>query len=243
MLKLTVHNWQGKAVGEQELSEGVFGAAKNDALVSQVYLGILSNRRNPIAHTKDRAERAGSGKKPWRQKGTGRARVGSVRNPLWRKGGVVFGPTKDRNFKQKINQSMRSAAARAVLAGKLESGKIILVEKHDFAEPKTKLVAAGLRALKFGNKSLAFALAKDEQRFSRAVRNLPRVSPVTADTLSVVDMLDHEYLLLSKDALSALETRLASAAPAKAPKPQAKSAKKKAPAKRVRTASAKRSPK
>ncbi len=208
MLKLTVHNWQGKNVGERELPEAVFGVQPNDVLVSQVYNGIQGNRRQVLAHTKDRAERAGSGKKPWRQKGTGRARVGSVRNPLWRKGGVVFGPTKDRNFKVKINQSMRLSAARAVLSAKLAQEKIILVEKHDFAETKTKLVAAGLRALKCERGSLAFALAKDERGIARAVRNLPRVSPLSAETLSVADMLDHEYLLLSEDALSALEARL-----------------------------------
>src|SRR4030042_3579155 len=99
-MKAAVHNLAGKKIKDIELSDSVFSLPENDTLLHQVFVAQYANRRQVLAHAKDRAERAGSGKKPWRQKGTGRARVGSVRSPIWRKGGVIFGPTKDRNFKK-----------------------------------------------------------------------------------------------------------------------------------------------
>src|SRR3989339_2196997 len=119
-MKIEVYNLAGKKIEDIEASDAVFGLPGNDELLHQVYVAISANQRQVLAHTKTRGERAGSGKKPWRQKGTGRARVGSVRTPVWKKGGVVFGPRKDRNFSQKINQKMKAQAIRMVLAEKLK---------------------------------------------------------------------------------------------------------------------------
>ncbi|MEI9966076.1 MAG: 50S ribosomal protein L4 [Candidatus Moraniibacteriota bacterium] len=111
MPKVTVKNLSGKEVKELTLSDACFGLPSNDVLVHQVYVALSGNRRQAIAHTKDRSERAGSGRKPWRQKGTGRARVGEVRTPVWRKGGVVFGPLSTRNFSKAANRKMRQKAS------------------------------------------------------------------------------------------------------------------------------------
>ena len=105
-------NLKGEKVEDIKLPEAVFNLPSNNSLLHQVYVSMMSNKRQVIAHTKDRAERAGSGRKPWKQKGTGRARTGSVRNPIWRKGGIVFGPSKERNFKKRINQKMKQKSIK-----------------------------------------------------------------------------------------------------------------------------------
>ena len=123
MAKYPVHNLAGEKAGEVELSDAVFGLKRNDALLHQVFVALAANQRSPIAHAKNRAERAGTGKKPFRQKGTGSARQGSSRSPLNRKGGVVFGPSKERNFKKDLNKKMKRKATALALSGKVESGK------------------------------------------------------------------------------------------------------------------------
>ena len=128
MIKFPVHNLKGERVRELELSPSIFGLPKNDELLRQVYTVQAANRRRVIAHTKDRAERAGSGRKPWRQKGTGRARAGSVRSPIWRKGGITFGPTRNRNFKKDIPQKMKRKALLIVLSGKARDKELVVVE-------------------------------------------------------------------------------------------------------------------
>lgn len=139
MLKVQVKDIAGKDVKEITLKESVFGLPSNDALLHQVYVILSGNQRTAIAHTKDRSERAGSGRKPWRQKGTGRARVGQVRSPIWRKGGVTFGPTKDRNFSKNSNAKMRQKAVMVALSEKIRSGKFIVLDALSFSDPKTKL--------------------------------------------------------------------------------------------------------
>ena len=143
-----------------ELPEIVFGVQKNDALLHQVYVAQYANRRQVLAHTKDRAERAGSGKKPWRQKGTGRARVGSVRSPIWRKGGVIFGPTKDRNFKKDVSKKMNRKALAVALSGKLADKEIVIVDSLKMKEAKTKLMNKSLEALKLKGSLLDWILQK-----------------------------------------------------------------------------------
>src|SRR3989339_1158980 len=141
MAKIKVYNLAGKTSGEIELADAIFALPKNDELLQQVSVALLANRRQVLAHAKTRGERAGSGIKPWKQKGTGRARVGSVRTPVWRKGGIVFGPRNDRNFKQKINKKMNEKAILLALSGKMKDGQIKVVDKFDFSEKKTKTAA------------------------------------------------------------------------------------------------------
>ncbi|MBU4332684.1 50S ribosomal protein L4 [Patescibacteria group bacterium] len=140
MPKVTVYNQEGVIVGSQELSDEVFGIKPKVEVVHQVVVGMMANKRQVLAHTKDRGEVRGGGKKPWRQKGTGRARHGSIRSPLWVGGGVTFGPTKERNFKKRINKKMRRKAILMCLSDRVNDDKLVLLDKIKLDEIKTRRV-------------------------------------------------------------------------------------------------------
>lgn len=207
MPKIAIKNLQGKDVREESLSEVIFGHASNDTLLHQVYVALISNVRQAIAHTKDRSERAGTGKKPWKQKGTGRARAGSVRSPLWRKGGVTFGPTKERNYQKKTTARMRQKATMIALSEKVRSGKLVVLENFALSEQKTKVVAEALQALNINGRSMVIAFEAGEKGAERAIRNIPRTYVTLAETLNVKDLLDHEYAVMSVASLPVLEKR------------------------------------
>jgi large subunit ribosomal protein L4 len=209
MPKVAVKNISGKDVKELELKESVFGLSSNDALLHQVYVAMTANQRIAIAHTKDRGDRSGSGIKPWRQKGTGRARVGEVRNPLWRKGGVVFGPTKDRNFSKDTNAKMRQKATMIALSEKVRAGKLVVVDAFDYAEKKTKLFAETIKGLGIEGRSIALSLTGDEQGVSIMARNIPKVEYTVTENLNVMQLLDREYLVLTEAGVKRLEERFA----------------------------------
>lgn len=201
-----VYNLEGKKTEELKLSDAVFGLPENDGLVHQVYVALMGNKRQSIADTKSRGERAGSGIKPWRQKGTGRARVGSVRTPVWRKGGVVFGPKSDRNFKKKINKKMNAKALATVLSGKLRDSELLIVDKFDLPEKKTKKMAEALKKLNFkGSVLLSFSDA--EKEMVRTSRNLPKVKNIFTSQINVLDILDKKNLILSKESAKYLENK------------------------------------
>lgn len=207
-MKVKVYNLAGKEMEEMEISDAVFGMKANDELVQQVFVSIQSNQRQVLAHTKNRGERAGSGIKPWKQKGTGRARVGSVRTPTWRKGGVAFGPRNDRNFKKKINKKMNTQAIKLVLSGKFRDNELKIVDKIEFKDGKTKEVAQSLKNLGITARILmAFSVAEKEARM--ASRNIAKVANAMTAQLNVVDMLNNKYLLMSKDSLKYLEEKYA----------------------------------
>ncbi len=207
-MKVKVYNLEGKELEEMEISEDVFGVKANDELVQQAFVSIQSNQRQVLAHTKNRGERAGSGIKPWKQKGTGRARVGSVRTPTWRKGGVAFGPRNDRNFKKKINKKMNTQAIKLVLSGKFKDNEIKIVDKIEFKEGKTKEVAKSLKNLGITARILmAFSVAEKDARL--ASRNIPKAENIMTSQLNIVDMLNNKYLLMSKDSVKYLEEKYA----------------------------------
>ncbi len=205
-MKISVYNLQGEKVEDMEVSEAVFGAKANDDLVKQVFVSIQANQRQVLAHTKTRGERAGSGVKPWKQKGTGRARVGSVRTPLWKKGGVVFGPRNDRNFEKKINKKMNTLAIKAVLSGKFKDNEIKIVDKIEFADKKTKTMVTALNNLKMEKRTL-IAFADGEKDARIASRNIAKIVNTLTDQLNVLDMLNNKYLLMSKDSVKYLEEK------------------------------------
>jgi large subunit ribosomal protein L4 len=205
-MKFPIHNLKGEKVKDMELPESVFGLDANDALLHQVYVSQYSNQRKVLAHTKDRSERAGSGKKPWKQKGTGRARVGSVRTPVWRKGGVVFGPTKDRNFKKDIPKKMNKKALAIALSGKLRDKELFLLDNLKMGVAKTKAMKETLGSLKI-NKSVLIGFSKDENIAMRASRNLPKVDNINVMNLNVFDILNHKYLVLSEEGVRILEQK------------------------------------
>jgi len=205
-MKFPVYNLKGEKVKEIELSEKVFGVKKNDALLHQVYVSQYANRRKALAHTRDRAERAGSGIKPWRQKGTGRARVGSVRTPVWRKGGVTFGPTKERNFKKDVPKKMGRAALAVALSSKTADKEMFLVDSLSLKEAKTKLMGEAIKNLKIKG-SILIGFSEKEKNMRRSSRNLPRVSNIEAKNLNVFDVLNNKNLILSEESARFLESK------------------------------------
>jgi large subunit ribosomal protein L4 len=208
MIKAPLYDTKGKQTGEIELPEAVFDVPSNDTLLHQVYVAISANLRSPIAHTKDRAERAGSGKKPWRQKGTGRARIGQVRAPHWRKGGIVFGPTKDRNFSKEANKKMRQKALRIALSEKLRGDKVRFVDTFAFDGRKTKSFSALLSGLGIvSGKRTLVGFAREERDTERMSRNLDRVENVLSENMSVYDLLQNEYLVITKQSVAMFSER------------------------------------
>ena len=207
MAKIAVKNLKGKKVEEIELNPDIFEVKANDTLLHQVYVALHANRRGVIAHTKTRSERTGSTAKPWRQKGTGRARTGSVKNPIWRKGGVTFGPSSERNFHKKINRRMNKQAIRMVLSGKVNSKEMTVVDDYELENNKTKEMAKALENLKINKKALLVFTSKEKDSV-KSSRNISFVSNTTVDSLNVFDMLNNKHLVISKNGIEEVEERM-----------------------------------
>jgi large subunit ribosomal protein L4 len=197
MSKVKVYNLNGEVVSEHELNPEVFGVAVKPELVQMVVEAQMANSRQVLAHTKGRSEVRGGGKKPWKQKGTGRARHGSIRSPLWRGGGITFGPTRERNFAKSINQKVKNKVLRMVLSDKAAYDHLILVNEISITEPKTKRVAEILKKLPIQGKSTMIVLDKKDDGFIRASRNLTKLVTCALTSLNVVDLLKNEYLITS----------------------------------------------
>lgn len=203
-MKTETYNIKGEKAGTTELPENIFGVDWKPALVKQVYAGEMANLRKPWAHTKNRGEVAGGGKKPWRQKGTGRARHGSTRSPLWVGGGISHGPRNERDYSVKINKKMKRGALFSLLSRKLKDKELVLVDNFGLKKPKTKEVFSVLKNLRdkakmyrIGEKGGKAILAVPrEEKVLRASRNLPNVSYVEPRNLNVAGLLNIKYLLL-----------------------------------------------
>lgn len=208
MPKVSVYNQTGKKTGEIELSDAVFGVKPKESVVHEVYTAMTANARQPWAHTKDKSEIRGGGRKPWKQKGTGRARHGSRRSPIWVGGGITFGPLKFRNFKQKINKKTKLSVTKMCLSDKVAEGKFIVLENLP-TERKTKIFALLFEKLpSFGRKTIILNEKKNEIVL-RATNNIPKVDVVFAKDVSVVDLLNHQYIVVTKEGIKVLEKRLA----------------------------------
>lgn len=205
-MKIPVYNSEGKEIEKLELSNAVFALERNDDLIHQVFVSIEANKRQVLAHTKTRGERAGSGIKPWRQKGTGRARVGSVRSPIWRKGGIIFGPRKNRNFGKKVNRKMNSKAIAMVLSGKIKEKELCVIDKLEMPKKKTKAMVKILESLKISGRIL-IAFSDKEKGLRLASQNIDKVTNILTDQLNVSDMLNNKYLLMSKESVKMLENK------------------------------------
>ncbi|HEX7404246.1 MAG TPA: 50S ribosomal protein L4 [Usitatibacter sp.] len=201
---MKLYDTAGKVVGEKQLDPSVFGVAVNPNVVHEVMVGIQANARNPYAHTKTKGEVRGGGKKPWAQKGTGRARQGSSRNPHWIGGGVAFGPRSDRDYTKKINRKMQQRAFTMVLSDKLASDQLILVEKLEAKDGKTKGTAAMLAKLPIKGKIALVNAAKDEL-FTRSIRNLPSVTLYGAGNIGLVDVIRAHYVVMTPEAAEKFE--------------------------------------
>ncbi|MBI2021045.1 50S ribosomal protein L4 [Candidatus Giovannonibacteria bacterium] len=212
-MKVETYNTSGEKIGKADLPDRIFGARWNQALVKQVYDGEMANKRLPWAHTKTRGEVSGGGKKPWRQKGTGRARHGSIRSPLWIGGGVSHGPRNERSFKVKINKKMRRGALLSLLSKKLNEKEILVLDDFNLVNSKTKEIftifknlrekAEAYRLGEKGGKTL-LALLKNENAL-RASKNLPYVNFIEPRNLNVIELLHNKYVVLDKLSIEELE--------------------------------------
>lgn len=202
-MKIDVFNLEAKKVGDMELNEAVFGQEYNEALIHQVVVAQLANKRQGNKSTLTRSEVRGGGAKPWRQKGTGRARQGSIRSPQWTGGGVVFAP-KQRDFSQKINKKMRVAATISALSAKVADNKMVVVENLAFEQAKTKLVAQMLKA--FDIKGRVIVLTdKDDEIVLRACANIQNVTVCNVDLINVYDLVANADCIATQAAIRKLE--------------------------------------
>lgn len=203
MPTVSVYNTQGKAVGEMALSDAVFGIEVNPHAVHEVVVAQLANRRQGTKSALTRTEVSGGGRKPWRQKGTGRARQGSTRSPQWRHGGVVFAP-KPRDFRITVNKKVRRLAMLSVLTDKVAEGSFIVVDKLDMPAPKTREMVTILKNLGAENKTLIITEAVNAD-VVRASSNLPAVKTTVVNTLNVYDLINAQKAVITRDAVTKIE--------------------------------------
>jgi len=219
-METTIYNQEGKTAGEITLPKEIFGLPWNADLVHQVIHSMLSTRRTPVAHTKTRGEVRGGGKKPWQQKGTGRARHGSTRSPLWVGGGVTHGPRKDKNYDRKVNRKMKAKALYTLLSKKLRDGEILFMDKISFKEPKAKQgleiiknlssISGFERILSKRKNSAYIALAEKESAIVKSFRNFGNVEVASLKDINPADILNYKYLVITnpKDSVSFLENKM-----------------------------------
>ena len=203
MPKVDVYNMQGKKVSDVELSEAVFGIEPNENIVHSALVNYLANQRQGTQSTKTRAEVSGGGRKPWRQKGTGRARQGSIRAPQWIKGGIALGP-KPRSSSYRINKKEKQLAIRSLLSAKVLDNELTVVDKLEVEEAKTKVMAKALTDLKVEGKALII-LADRNDNVLRSSRNIEGVKTIELNTINVFDLLNCNKLVLPLDTVKKLE--------------------------------------
>lgn len=210
-MKVDTYNQSGEKVGNMDLSDAVFGTELNVELLHQAVVAQMANMRKVIAHTKDRSEVRGGGKKPWRQKGTGRARHGSRRSPIWVGGGVTFGPIADRNFKKKINAKMKRKATLMALSGKLRDQELIVLDKLELAASKTKEMAIVVDKVVPGVATALLMLPEKNETIQRAGRNLSDFKTISVVNINVLDLLNYKYLVVTYGTVEALNKKYGSA--------------------------------
>ncbi len=208
-MKTNIYNLKNEKVGTMELPDSVFAAKWNPVLVKQALEAQLANKRRPWAHAKTRAEVRGGGRKPWRQKGTGRARHGSIRSPLWVGGGKAHGPSKLRDFSQKINKKMNRLAMFSALSKKLKDGEIKIFENLRIDEPKTKQLAATLTPLlnlKKDQKNFDTLLVADKENknIMRASSNLPKAKAIRPESLNIYDILNYKNIFIERETVGTI---------------------------------------
>ena len=203
MPSIEVYNIEGKKVSTVDLKDEIFGIEPNETVVHSVLVNYLANQRQGTQSTKTRSEVRGGGKKPWRQKGTGRARQGSIRAPQWIKGGIALGP-KPRSYKYRVNKKERQLAIKSLLSSKVLEKNLIVVDKLNYKEIKTKQVADTMKNLKVEEKALILLPAKDEV-VQKSARNLANVGTSSVNTINVYDLLYYKKLVVTVDTIKKLE--------------------------------------
>ncbi len=210
MMTADIYNAAGEKTGTIDLPENVFGLKWNADLVHQVVTSMRANERSPIAHTKTRGEVRGGGKKPWRQKGTGRARHGSSRSPIWRHGGITHGPRNDRDYSTKINRKMKTKALHTILSAKLRDGELLFIDNFGLSAPKTKTAqtillnlakktSAQKIAYKKGKRALIATPAGDTNTY-KSFRNIPSAAVEEARNLNPLSLVSYKYIVITSPA-------------------------------------------
>lgn len=218
-MKTDIYTIEGKKNGSIELPKEVFEVAWNEALVHQVAVSMQANKRTPVAHTKDRSEVAGGGKKPWKQKVTGRARHGSTRSPIWVGGGVAHGPRNEKSYAKKINKNMRAKALYTVLSQKAKDGELVLIDSFAVSAPSTKTAKKALSALQNAgfeglstrrNNAAVILFAHKDAALAKSFRNIGSVTVEEARNVSVLDVLSYKYVVMvhAQEAVQQIASRL-----------------------------------
>jgi len=206
MPKLDLYNIAGERIGEVTLSSKVFGAKVNEALLYEALKAQTSSRRRGTASTKERAQVRGGGRKPWRQKGTGRARAGSIRSPIWKGGGTTFGP-RPRDYSYSLPRKAKRKAIKSALSAKFKEKEILILDRMGLKEAKTKKMASILVNLRSGKKPL-LVIEEENEMVRRAARNIEGVKVISPNSLNLYDLLNHNKLILTKEALAKIEEHL-----------------------------------
>ncbi len=209
-MKVDLYNKEGKKTGKKvDLPEEVFGLKVNPDLVYQVIRAQQMRRRQNTAHTKERGEVRGGGRKPWRQKGTGRARHGSIRSPIWKGGGVTFGPRKERNYKKKINKKAKRKALSMVLSAKRENGMMIFITDLDIKEPKTNEMRNLLERMPCEGSTLIL-LPQVDRNIILSARNIEKVDTMQVSDVNPLDLMSYKNIIVPKESLEIMKKNLAS---------------------------------
>lgn len=203
-MKLPLYTIEGKKKGSVAVPDELFTVTVHPDLLHQSVVTAQANKRLSLAHTKDRSEVRGGGRKPWQQKGTGRARHGSSRSPIWRGGGVTFGPSNSRVFSKDLPKKMRRKALFGALSSKASDEKIGIVESFAFSEQKTSSGAALIKALDLQGPRVLLWGSSEDKEFGRVFRNIPRITARKIDNIAILDILNHANILFSQSALQAL---------------------------------------
>lgn len=204
-MTLPIYNQNGEQTGTQELNPAIFDIPIKPELINEAVTAQLANKRVPIAHTKDRGDVRGGGKKPWKQKGTGRARQGSIRSPLWKGGGVTFGPLNTRNFSKKINKKAKRLALCMCLTDKTKHQNIKILNALELPEIKTKQITLIFKQLNIQNKKIMIALSGYNTQTVLSARNIPRVSLTAANSLNIIDILQNDIILTTVAGIETIE--------------------------------------
>lgn len=205
MVDMNVHSVDGEKIGEIKLNEDMFNAKVNKHIVHQIVKRYLAEKRRGTASTKGRSEVRGGGKKPWKQKGTGRARAGTTRSPLWTGGGVVFGP-ENRDYGYAIPRKMRLVALKSVLSDKVKNNNLIILDKIELKNGKTQDITSIFDKLQIDTgKKIIIVIDKNDEKIKRAVNNLQNTMVITANKLNTYDLVNYQKMLITKDALKIIE--------------------------------------
>ena len=205
IMKIAVYNQKGEEIDKTELCEEIFGLELNADLLHQVVVSQMSNRRQGSAHTKDRSDVRGGGRKPWRQKGTGRARHGSIRSPLWKGGGVTFGPKSDKNYKKTIPVAMRRKALFMALSSKVKDGELIIINDLGVKDHKTKTVKSILNNLPHPDKTGLLVLPGIDKNIILGARNIPKTETMQAKNLTALDVLSSKRLIMTPESITKIK--------------------------------------